>query len=138
MDSNMLELTRLFIEEAFNKGNLAIIDEIVHPDYLYRSPGSEINGIGELKAFIGDFRKGFPDLTLNIDQQVSEGDKACTCFTLTGTHMEDFMGIPATKQKVKVHGIVVSRFQDNKIVEDWEVLDQLSLLQQLGVVPSES
>ena len=134
METSALELTRVFIEEAFNKGNLPILDEIVHPDYLYRSPGSEVNGIAELKAFISDFRRGFPDLNLEIDEQIIDRDKACTCFTLTGTHMEEFMGIPATKQQVKVHGIVVSRFQDNKIVEDWEVLDQLSLLQQLGVV----
>ena len=135
MEPNAVELTRLFIEEAFNKGNLSIIDEIVHPDYRYRSPGSEMNGIAELKSFICDFREGFPDLNLKIDEQIIDRDKACTCFTLTGTHMEEFMGIPATKQKVEVHGIVVSRFQDNKIVEDWEVLDQLSLLTQLGVVP---
>ena len=137
MESKAAELTRLFIEEAFNKGNLAILDEIVHPDYHFCSPDSELNGIGELKNFIGDFRKGFPDLSLAIDQQVTEGNITCTCFTLTGTHMEGFMDIPATKQKVKVHGIVVSRFQENKIVEDWEVLDQLSLLQQLGVVPGQ-
>ena len=117
METSVSELTRVFIEEAFNKGNLPILDKIVHPDYLYRSPDSEINGVAELKAFISDFRKGFPDLNLAIDQQIINRDKACTCFTLTGTHMEAFMGIPATKQQVKVHGIVVSRFKDNKIVE---------------------
>lgn len=137
MEPNALELTRLFIEEAFNNGNLSIIDEIVHPNYRYRSPDSEINGIAELKSFIGDFRKGFPDLKLEIDEQILDREKSCTCFTLTGTHMEEFMGIPATKQQVEVHGIVVSRFQDNKIVEDWEVLDRLSLLTQLGVVASQ-
>lgn len=137
MGPKAVALTRLFIEEAFNKGNLSIIDEIVHPDYRYRSPGSEMNGIAELKSFISDFRKGFPDLNLKIDEQIIDRDKACTCFTLTGTHMEAFMGVPATKQQVEVHGIVVSRFQDNKIVEDWEVLDQLGLLTQLGVVPGQ-
>ena len=135
MKSSALELTQLFIEEVFNKGNLSILDEIIHPNYLYRSPGSEIKGITELKAFINDFRNGFPDLFLRIDDQVINENKACTCFTLTGTQLEEFMGIPATNQQVKVHGVVISRFQDNKIIEDWEVLDELSLLQQLGVVP---
>ena len=137
MEPNALALTRLFIEEAFNNGKLSILDEIVHPDYRYRSPDSEMNGIAELKRFISDFRKGFPDLNIEIDDQIIDRDKACTCFTLTGTHMEAFMGIPATKQQVEVHGIVVSRFQDNKIVEEWEVLDQLSLLKQLGALPNQ-
>jgi steroid delta-isomerase-like uncharacterized protein len=137
MESTALDLTRTLIEEAFNKGNLEILDEIIHQDYHYRSPDSEIKGIDELKGFIGDFRTGFPDLNLNIDQQLIDADKTCTCFTFTGTHMGSFMDNPATKQKVKVHGIVVSRLQDNKIVEEWEILDMLSFLQQLGVVPSE-
>ncbi|SHI75486.1 conserved hypothetical protein, steroid delta-isomerase-related [Malonomonas rubra DSM 5091] len=135
MKVSALELTQLFIEEAFNKGNLSALDKIIHPNYLYRSPGNEVKGIDELKAFISAFRHGFPDLSLKIDDQVFAEDKACTSFTLTGTHMEEFMGIPATNRQVNVHGIVMSRFQDNKILEDWEVLDELSLLQQLGVVP---
>ena len=135
MKSNALELTQLFIKEAFNKGNLSILDQIIHPDYLYRSPGSEIKGIAELKVFISRFRNGFPDLFLRVDDQIIDKDKVCTCFTLTGTHLEAFMGIPATSQQVKVHGVVISRFQDNKIIEEWEVLDELSLLKQLGVVP---
>jgi hypothetical protein len=88
---------------------LKTIDEIVHPDYRYRSPGSEMNGIAELKSFISDFRKGFPDLNLKIDEQIIDRDKACTCFTLTGTHMEAFMGVPATKQQVEVHGCALSK-----------------------------
>lgn len=135
MESKFLKLIQLFIEESFNRGNLSVLDEIIHPDYLYRSPESEIKGIDELKAFIGDFRNGFPDLALVIDDQVSHGEKVCTCFTLTGTHLDEFMGIPATSNPVKVHGIVISRFKENKIVEEWEVLDELRLLQQLGVVP---
>jgi len=137
MESTALDLTRTLIKEAFNKGNLEILDEIIHQDYHYRSPESEINGIDELKTFINDFRTGFPDLNLNIDQQLIDADKTCTCFTFTGTHLGSYMDIPATKQKVKIDGIVVSRFQDNKIIEEWEVLDMLSFLQQLRVLPIE-
>jgi predicted ester cyclase len=45
------------------------------------------------------------------------------------------MGIPATKKSVEVRGMVMSRFKDDKISEDWEILDNLSFFQQLGVVP---
>ncbi len=54
-------------------------------------------------------------------------------FTITGTHEGEFMGISPTRRKIRVHGIVMSRFEDGKIVEEWEVIDQLAFLQQLGV-----
>jgi steroid delta-isomerase-like uncharacterized protein len=126
---------RTFIEEAFNKGNLAILDEIVDPDYRFLSPDSEINGREELKSFIRDIRRGLPDLKLTIDDQLVDGEKSCTCFTLTGTHREEYLGIPATQRQVEIHGIVVSRYQANRIIEEWEILDQLSLINQLGTDP---
>ena len=54
-------------------------------------------------------------------------------FTITGTHEGEFMGIPPTRRKIRVHGIVMSRFEAGKIVDEWEVIDQLALLEQLGV-----
>lgn len=129
-------LIRTFIEEAFNKGNLSIIDEIVHPDYQFSSPDSRMNGIVQLKEFIQSYRTAFPDLTLQIDDIFATEDRTCTLFTLTGTHEHNFMGIPPTKKAVEVRGVVISKFQDNKISEEWEILDNLGLFQQLGVVPS--
>jgi len=129
-------LIRTFIEEAFNNGNLSILDEIIHPDYRFSSPDSRINGIGQLKEFIQSFRTAFPDLKLRIDDIFASGDRTCTSFTLTGTHEENFMGIPPTKKAVEVQGVVISKFQENKISEEWEILDNFGFFQQLGVVPS--
>ena len=128
-------LIRTFIDEAFNKGNLSILEEIIHPEYQYSSPDSELKGIVQLKEFIQAFRSAFPDLNLQIDDLFTSDDRSCTAFTLRGTHEEDFMGIPGTKKSVQVRGMVMSRFKDDKISEDWEVLDNLSFFQQLGVVP---
>jgi len=128
-------LIKTFIEEAFNKGNLLILGDIVHPQYQYSSPDSQLTGIDELKAFIQGFRSAFPDLNLEIDNLIACGEQTSTGFTLRGTHEGDFMGIPATHKPVEVQGIVMTKFKDNKIIEDWEILDNLSFLQQLGVVP---
>ena len=54
--------------------------------------------------------------------------------TLTGTHEGDLMGIPATGKQLKFHGMVLSRFEEGKIIEEWEILDMLSMFQPLGVV----
>lgn len=129
-------LVRTFIEEVFNNGQLSILEDIIHSNYHFSSTDSELNGIGELKEFIQSFRTAFPDLNLCIDDIFTSADKTCTTFTFTGTHEEDFMGIPPTKQEVKVQGVVISTIQDSKIIEEKEILDNLGFFQQLGLVPS--
>lgn len=129
-------LVRTFIEEVFNNGQLSILEDIIHSNYHFSSTDSELNGIGELKEFIQSFRTAFPDLNLCIDDIFTSGDKTCTTFTFTGTHEEDFMGIPPTKQEVKVQGVLISTIQDSKIIEEKEILDNLGFFQQLGLVPS--
>jgi steroid delta-isomerase-like uncharacterized protein len=132
------DLIRTFIDEAFNKGNLSILEEVIHPEYQYWSPDSQLKGIGQLREFIQVFRNAFPDLNLQIDDFFSSNDRTCTAFTFKGTHEQDFMGIPATKKSVEVQGMVMSRIKDNKILEDREILDNLTFFQQLGVVPEMS
>ena len=123
------------IDEAFNKGDLSVLEEIIHPEYLYSSTDSQLKGIDQLSQFILTFRSSFPDLNLQIDDLVATDNRLCTAFTLRGTHKEDFMGISATNKTVEIRGIVMSRIEDDKIVEEWEILDNLSFFQQLGVVP---
>lgn len=132
------DLIRTFIDEAFNKGNLSILEEVIHPEYQYWSPDSQLKGIGQLTEFIKAFRNAFPDLNLQIDDFFSSNNRTCTAFTLKGTHAQDFMGIPATNNSVEVQGMVISRIKDSKILEDREILDNLTFFQQIGVVPEMS
>ena len=128
------EVIRTWVEEAINNGNLSVLDELAHPDYVYRSPDEELHGPQAIKALIAAFRAAFPDLKVHIDDLVIADDKAVDCYTLTGTHQGDFMGIAATGKPVKVNGIVISRFEEGKVIEEWELLDQLAMFQQLGIV----
>jgi predicted ester cyclase len=70
----------------------------------------------------------------SFDELVVADDKAVIFFTLTGMHEGPLMGIPPTGKEKRVHGVVRSRFEDGRIVEEWEVLDQLAMLTQLDVV----
>lgn len=127
-------IIRRYIEEGINKGNFLVFDELVHPDYIFGSPGEELYGLDGLKGFISMFRTAFPDLKIQIDDLATEKNKTVTCFTLTGTHRGNLMGIPATGKHVNVHGMILSRFKAGKIIEEWEILDQLTMFQQLGVI----
>ncbi len=138
MKTDSKETVSLIIDEVFNKGNLSVLEEIVHPDYRYESPTETMEGIADLRAFAQAFRSAFPDLHIAIDDQVAEEEKVSTRITMTGTHEGDFLGLPATGKKVNLQGVVLSQLEDGLIKKEWELLDQLALLQQLGIVQSES
>ena len=134
MSQPIEDVMRRFVAEVMNQGNFDVVDEIVDANYVYRSPDEELHGTEALKAFLAGYRAAFPDIRMAIDELVVADDKAVIFFTLTGTHEGPLMGIPPTGKEMQVHGVVLSRFEDGRIVEEWEVLDQLAILTQLGVV----
>lgn len=134
MSQAIEDAMRRFVAEVMNQGNFDVVDEIVDPNYVYRSPDEELHGTEALKAFLAGYHAAFPDLRMAIDELVVADDKAVIFFTLTGTHEGELMGIAPTGKEMRVHGVVRSRFEDGRIVEEWEVLDQLAILTQLGVV----
>ncbi len=129
-------IIRRFFEEAFGKGNLAVVDEIVAPDQVNGGPGAlpELPpGPEGSKMLITAYRNAFPDLHFTIDQQIAEGNTVVTRWTAHGTHNGELAGIPATGKRATVVGLGVDRVENGKIVESWGLFDQFGMLQQLGV-----
>ncbi len=125
---------RRFVEQVINNGNFPVLDEVIHPNYVYRSPDQVLQGQEALRELLTTYRSAFPDLHIEIGEMVSAGNKTVISITLSGTHEGDLMGIGATGRRVKASGMILSRFENGKIVEEWELLDQLTLYQQLGIV----
>ena len=83
-------LVRCGIEEAVNKGNFSVVDEILSTDYVYREPTvGEKRGRAGFRELITMYRSAFPDVKLTIDEQIAEGDKVVTRWSATGTCPED-------------------------------------------------
>jgi len=123
-------------EEVLSKGNLAVVDELQATNYVYHgSGGQEFKGPEGFKQLVTMLRTAFPDLHVTVEDMVAEGDKVAHRLTLRGTHKGDFMGIAPTGKQVTFAAIVISRFAGGKEVEAWANLDQLGMMQQLGVVP---
>ena len=123
----------LFIDEVWNEGNLAMADEMFHPEHTspsapYLPPGAE-----GTKIIVNTFRKAFPDFHMTCDLIIAEEDRVAARFIETGTHLGDLMGIPPTGKKVSFSEIGILRIADGKIVESWYDVDMLGLMQQLGV-----
>ena len=116
--------------------NPDIIDEVYAPDMVWHDPGLEIRGTQEAKQFIAGYKTAFPDLDVTLEDEIAEGDKVVSRWTIRGTHQgetEDFG--PATGKHMELKGISISRIQDGKIVEEWNSYDNLGVLQQLGLAP---
>ena len=124
-------LVRRIIDEAWNRGNLDVIDEAFAADYQEHNPrpGQE-TGIEGYKGGISMLRAAFPDLFLDLQDIIAEGDRVAVRYVLRGTHNGEMMGLPGSGQRVESDGMVFARFQDGRIVERWQVHDDLALLQQ--------
>ena len=118
MSQAIEDVMRRFVAEVINQGSFDVVDEIVDPSYVYRSPDEELHGTEALKAFLAGYHAAFPDLRMAIDELVVADDKAVTFFTLTGTHEGPLMRIPPTGKEMRVHGVVRSRFEDGRIAEE--------------------
>ena len=134
-EENKTNASRVF-EEVFNKGNLSVVNELIATDYVGHASGMpDFNGPEGFMQFAMMYRTAFPDLNMTMEDTVAEGDKVVNRWTARGTHKGDLMGISATGKQVTTSGTVISRYVGGKQVEAWVNMDQLGMLQQIGVIP---
>ena len=129
-------LVERFVEEFWNEGNTSAADELMAPDAEIHMPTGEVVDVDGLKGFAGTFRESFPDWHSTFEELVAEGDRVAERWTGRGTHQGELQGIPPTGKRVEVPGSVFYRIVGGKIVEFRGQLDMMSLMQQLGVMPT--
>jgi steroid delta-isomerase-like uncharacterized protein len=123
-----------FIEQVFNEGDSAAAGDYVTEAYLQNTPGVE-SGIAALQASVDMFHAAFPDIQYTVTHLGAEGDLVAARLVITGTQDGEFMGIPASGRRVSAAAINFWRVEDGLLAEHWEVVDTLTFLQQLGVIP---
>ena len=131
-------LYRRTFEEVFNQGNLAIVDDLVAPDYLNHEvpPGMNNRGPDSTRQIVRMLRTAFPDLHFTIEDLVAEGDTVAGRVTMSGTHLGPFQGIPPTGRSFEQAHMHFVRFRDGKAIEHRAVRDELGMMRQLGVLPA--
>ena len=129
-------LVRRFLEEAFNQGNLAIVDALLAPNSIshHSSWGTPANRMG-LKQLIAMFRTAFPDLNCTVEDEITQDNKVAAHWKIRGTHTGIFLGNPPTSKPILVQGLVYVCIENDQIIESWLMIDQMGMLQQLGLVP---
>ena len=121
----------------FNRGELALADELVSADFLnHDAPPEAPRGPAGLRFMVTMLRTAFPDIHYETEELIAEGDKVVARTTMRGTHLGPYMGIPPTGRRFEQQQIHILRFADGKAVEHRAVRDDLGMLQQLGVIPA--
>ncbi len=129
-------LVRRGWEEIVNQKNLDALEEFYAPDFVWHEPDREVRGYEQGRQYASTFFEAFPDVGISVEDVLAEDDKVVSRWTARGTHegeTEDFG--PPTGRQIELEGITIHRFEGDKIVEEWERWDNLSLLQQLGLAP---
>lgn len=131
-----IELLDRVWEEAFENGEMDVIDEAVASDFVLRTPGSPepVRGPEGFKRYVAGYNEAFPDLSVTIEDRIVTADAVVERFRMRGTHEGDLRGIPPTGNRMDNTGIVVHYLADGKVVESVSEFDALAVMQQLGVV----
>ena len=124
--------------EIVNQKNPDLIEEFYPPDFVWHGPDRDIRGYEQAKQLSSTFFAAFPDAQMTDEDVIAEGDKVVRRYTTRGTHQgETEVFGPPTGRQMELEGITIHRIEDGKIVEEWERYDNLSVLQQLGLVPEQ-
>ena len=130
-------LVRRYLEEAWNRGNLAIMEELMAPGYVryLPPPAAPLDRAGQQRRIAG-FRTAFPDVRLDVEQLLAEGDLVAFRIVLRGTHTGPFQSFAPTGRAITITATDVARLENGQIVEHWGNMDDIGLQRQLGVLPT--
>jgi len=133
VEEQNMEVVKLYWNGKWNERRPGILDELQTQNVLYHGTSMEMNGLEEYKKVYGIFASAFQDTQLTIESIMADGNKVMTQVKMRGTHKGDFEGIPPTGKTLTLTAFTVFRLVDGKIIEEWEVLDELGMMQQLGM-----
>ena len=133
LSGNIEIITRF--EHAFRAGDLAAIDELCDPGLADHNPapGQEPTLAG-FKQKVAGFKASFPDLEEDLQDIIASGDTVATRWVVTGSLQQEFMGIPASGQTIRVEGMNFYRLKDGRVTDIWTQFDGVALMQQLGAI----
>jgi len=134
MEKKNKDFIQDYTEDYWNKHNIAAFEKYYASGFIMHFPDGDHNS-EQYKGLCQAYFKAFPDLHVTTNDLVAEGDKVTKVWTVNCTHNGEFMGIPPTGKSIVFKGIEVFRITDGKIAEVWAIMDNLGMMQQLGIIP---
>ena len=135
-EANALLVGR-YLEEVIHRGNVDAIDESIATNHHLTWPGSPTPMCGPegFKYLLIIYDSAFPDLQWKTEEVTAQGETVVARLLARGTHQRELMGMPPTGKRVTWTETHIFRVAGGKLVEHWTNLDQVSMLQQFGVLP---
>lgn len=120
-------------EEGWNKGNLAVLDELLTADFQGHDPSSPTGVVSrdEVRNILTQIRTAFPDVRREALDHVAAADRIAVRWRVTGTHRGTLGTMPPTGRRIEVTGITFYRMVDGRIAEEWVQMDAAGLNRQL-------
>ena len=125
-----------FIDEAYNKRNLAVGDELLATNVSIHISNGDIHGCQGWKQYASGFLEGFSDIVISVNDTIAEGDKVVANWICQGIHTGELQGIAPTGKHVSWRGIAIYRFAGGKIDEVWVWNDIWDMMRQIGYISS--
>jgi steroid delta-isomerase-like uncharacterized protein len=135
LSGNIEIITRF--EHAFRAADQATIDELCDPGLVDHNPAPDHEPtLAGFKQKVAGFKTIFPDLEEDLQDIIASGDTVATRWAVTGSLQQEFMGIPASGQTIRVEGMNFYRLKDGRVTDIWTQFDGVALMQQLGAIPA--
>jgi steroid delta-isomerase-like uncharacterized protein len=132
--SDNIEIIMRF-EHGFRGGDQATIDELCDPGLVDHNPAPDHEPtLAGFKEKVAGFNAIFPDLEEDLQDILASGDTVATRWVLSGSQQQEFMGIPATGQTIRVEGMNFYRLKDGRLTDIWTQFDGVGMMQQLGAI----
>jgi steroid delta-isomerase-like uncharacterized protein len=130
------QLARRALEEIYAKGDLALVDELVHSDFADHDPAhpDQPRGPESVRETVRNLHGMFSELRFEVEDQIAEGDRVVQRVTMSGRHTGPLMGREPTDKTFAVRHVNIWRIADGKIADHWGSRDDLGLLNQLGLL----
>jgi predicted ester cyclase len=134
IEQDKANMSRLMVD-LFSNGDFSVVDELVAPDFVEHSAAPGLPpGIPGLKAIAQHLRAGFPDFQVAVEDAIAEEDRVVLRLTAGGTQRGQVFDIPPTGKQAQWAEIHIMRVKDGRMVEHWDLLDLISMRQQLGAM----
>ena len=134
----MKKTIRTYIEEVWNNASIDSLNSLASDDFKYVLGSQPPRDKESMKQFLQMVHSAFPDWHVEIQSISEEGSLVCVRWQGTATHGGVFHGIPPTAKQVTVTGINIYEMRNGKIAREWEQMDSLGLLTQLGALPPQT
>jgi predicted ester cyclase len=129
-------LVRRALDEIYTRGDLALVDELFHPEYADHEPAHPEHppGPDSVRETVRSLHAAFGDLRFEVHDEIAEGDMVVQRATMSGRHTGPLAGHDATGREFAVRHVYIWLIADGRIVEHWGSRDDLGLLRQLGLL----